>query len=153
MQGGSDVLPYVAVAVVVVGWFVANRQANAREDRKEARALVDGAKARALLIADDSIKYLCEGKTELALPIKASIEVLEVELARMPYFSSTSSPLLRRLVAFQDAVTGGDFETAAPAIRAPRSPEVAAVLSSRINLLAELERQFRVHYLGGGSST
>lgn len=147
----SEYIPYFALLLVVMGWFVANLQANKREDRKEARALVDAAKARAMQIAGDSLKYLCEGQTDLAIQIKSSFEALEVELTRLPNFSSKASPLLKTLIDFQDAVTGGDFETASPARRTSQSPEVAAVLRTRNAFHAELERQFRVHYLGGGS--
>ena len=155
MQGGSGAaewLPYLALLLVVIGWFVANSQANARETRKEARSLIDSAKNRVIEIAADAVAYLCDGKADLAPSIKASLDVLEVELSRLPHFNSKSSPLLRRLMAFQDAVTGGDFETAGRPERNHQSAEVATVWATRTALLAELEKQFRAHYLGGGSS-
>ena len=151
-SSGSEFLPYVALGLVVLGWFVANLQANARGDRKEARSLVDSAKALSVRIVDDSLKYLCEGQVGLATKIKSSLDELEVELSRLPNFSSKASPLLHALVAFQDAVTGGDFETANPVKRGRDSDEVATVLRTRVALQAELERQFRVYYLGGGST-
>jgi hypothetical protein len=148
----GDALPYIAILMVGVGWLVANSQANSREDRKEARALIDGARTRVGQIVDDSVRYFCDDRTELAVTIKASLEVLEIDLSRLPHFASKSSPLLARLVAFQDAVTGGAFETLDQARLSLQSDEIRIVYQTRNELLTELERQYRVHYLGRGST-
>ena len=140
------ILPYIALGVVVLGWFVSNHQANAREDRKEARSLVDGAKKLVSQVAEDSLAYLCHGEANLAVRITSTLETLEVELQRVPSFTIPASRLMAALVAFQDATTGGDFETAHPVKRTLQSAEVAAVLRTRNALHAELERQYKEEY-------
>ena len=144
----SDSTPaYLALAVVVVGWFVANFQANRREDRKEARALVDRAKLLAEGIAKDAIDYLASPDSALAPKLKADLDLLEIELSRLPNFDVRSAPLISRLTHFQEAVTGGDFETADRPGRGAGSYEVRAVMTARNELMWEMERQFRAYYL------
>ena len=143
----ATLLPYLSLLGIVIGWFVANHQANRREDRKEARSLVDQVKSRANLIAEQSLQYQCEDKSELAVLIKSSIDALEIDLSRMPNFAVKNAPLITALIDFQDAVTGGDFETAGRIKRSAASDEIATVLRTRNRLLSEIERQFRAYYL------
>jgi ethanolamine utilization microcompartment shell protein EutL len=147
MEGQASSLPYVALLVVVLGWFVSNAQANRREDRKEARASVDLSKKMILTIGDDALKYLCGGPNDIAVLIKSNLDALEVELSRMPHFRVRGAPLMGRLIDFQDAITGGDFETADRSAKSTTSAEVAQVLRTRNALLAETERQFRAFFL------
>src|SRR5689334_9586069 len=127
MQGEA----FLPLIFVLVGWFVVNYQANKREDRKEARAMFDGARKWIMEIADNSIKYQCDDKPELALPIKSTLDVLETEFERVPNFGVRGHPLMGRLIEFQDAVTGGDFESESRTRRTLSSVEVALVLATR----------------------
>lgn len=142
----SEAIPYISLLLIVFGWFVANHQANRREERKEARALVDESRKRIAEITTASLSYEMEGKAELTTTIKSSLDLLEVDLRRMPHMQFKGSPLLRALVDFQDAVTGGDFESADHPKRTFVSPEVQAILRTRNALIAELERQFAVFF-------
>ena len=146
MTDDVSYLPYASLLVVVVGWFVANHQANTREVRKEARSAVDEARKLIKEVANDSLKYFCEGKDELAVPIKSGLEALEVDLDRLPNFRVKDAPLMGRLVEFQDAVTGGDFEAKDRKRHPLDSAEVSAILRTRNALLAELERQFKAYF-------
>lgn len=141
-----DWITLAALAAVVIGWFVSNSQANRREDRKEGRALIDEAKTLVVEICDNAVKYRCDLQSELATSIKSSLDLLEVELSRTPHFAIKGGPLMAALVDLQEATTGGDFETSSRKAHLPQSSEVAAVYRARNTMLAELERQFRVHY-------
>ena len=145
--GSTAILPYVALLVVVVGWFVANNQANTRETRKEARQMLDEVKRQVTQTGTDVLAYLGDPESGLATTIKSTLDTVEIELSRMPNFSIRGAPLLGRLVDFQDASTGGDFETKGRPVRGPDSPEVTSVVRTRNALLAEIERQFRAYYL------
>lgn len=136
----------LSLAVLIVGWGVVNHQHNRREDRKEFRTLTDRAKAAAVLIAKDALTLHCDGKTELTSQIKWDLDALELDLMLMPNYDTRGGPLLGRYVDFVDAVTGGDFESAAPRKLARDAPEVAAVLRARNFLLSEIERQFRAYF-------
>jgi hypothetical protein len=139
-------LPYASLLAVFGGWFVANWQANRREDRKEARGLLDHAKRLAVQVADDALCYLCEGNVALAPRITSNLDLVEIELQRLPKFGAKGCPLLAALVAFQDATTGGDFETANPEQRPRQSAEAVTVLRTRNALLGAMEQHFVKHY-------
>ncbi|MBV8603221.1 MAG: hypothetical protein JO224_00920 [Pelomonas sp.] len=148
----DDFLKWLPPILVVLGWIVVNWQNDKRELRKEARTLIDAAKKSVGEIAVKAVNYHVDGQHGLAFEIKAGLDALEIECERLPFFVVKNSPLMGAHVAFSDAVTGGDFEATAPAKKAPNSPEVATILRTRTEMLAELERVFRVHYLGRGGS-
>ncbi len=137
-------LQFVPWVLIVSGWALVNHQNNLRETRKEARSMADNAKKSAIEIATQSVKFLTiEGVS--GLEIKSHLELLEIELERFPQFSNRSS-LMKSFTAFADAVTGGDFEAANRSVKLPESTEVGAVFLTRNQLLAEIERQFKIHY-------
>ncbi|MBV8045683.1 MAG: hypothetical protein JO171_00905 [Paludibacterium sp.] len=147
----GDLLKWLPPVLVVLGWIVVNWQNDKRELRKEARSLIDAAKKLVGEIAVKAVNYHVDGQHGLTFEIKAGLDALEIECERLPYFVK-DSPLMGAHVAFTDAITGGDFEATAPAKKAPNSPEVATILRTRTEMLAELERVFRVHHLGRGGS-
>lgn len=148
----DDLLKWLPPVLVVAGWVIVNHQNDKRETRKEARSLVDAAKKLVGDIASKALDYHVNGNTDLAFEIKAGLDQLEIECERLPSFVR-GCPLMAALIALQDAATGGDFESAVPLKKSRTSPEVLAILRARTELLAELERVFRVRYLGlGGNS-
>jgi len=150
----DDFLKALPPMLVVIGWILVNYQNDKRELRKEARALVDAAKKSIVELAAKAVSYHVDGKVDTAYEIKAGIEALEVECERLPGASFLrNSPLMLCLVAFADAMTGGDFESQSPQKKSPTSPEVAVILRTRTAMISELERVFRVHYLNQGGSS
>ncbi len=106
--------------------------------------MTDNAKKSAIEISSLAVKYLTAEGTR-GLELKSSLELLEIELERFPLFSRGAS-LMDSFTAFADAVTGGDFESKNRAMKSLDSVEVSAVFRTRNELLAEMERQFKVHY-------
>lgn len=140
----SSLMQFVPWLLIVVGWVIVNYQNNLRETRKEARTMADNAKKSTIEISLQTVKFLTS-KTVLDLELKSSLELLEIELERFPLFS-TGSSLMVCFTTFAEAITGGDFESIERTIKRPDSAEVSAVFRTRNELLAEIERQFKVHY-------
>ncbi len=106
--------------------------------------MADNAKMSTIELTTQSVKFLTSDVVS-SLEIKSLLELLEIELERFPRFSDGSS-LMKSFTTYADAVTGGDFESAGRTVKLPGSVEVSAVYRTRNELLAEIERQFKVHY-------
>ena len=135
----------ITLAFVAVGWFVVNGQNNKRETRKEYRSLVDSAKVEARTIAKLSLDDMIAGAGKNALEITSGLTALEVNLERFPNFND-NTPLMQAFVSFEDALTGGDFQSATRVARDPNHPDIAKVLRCRNALFVELERKFKGLY-------
>lgn len=141
-----DPLSGLALLLVVVGWGVVNSQHNKRESRKEARAAADRAKVLISGVARASADYMAKPDPTKANAIKLDLELAELELEVFPNFKVKGNPLMGRLVEFQDAVTGGDFESGTAKEKLPDSPEAARVRITLTALMAEIEKQFRAYF-------
>lgn len=141
----SSIVQYVTWILIVVGWVIVNHQNNLRETRKEARAMADNAKKSAIDISLKTVSFLTSQSADGGVELKSSLELLEIELERFPLFS-TGSTLMTCFTEFAEAGTGGDFESNVRTRKEPNSSEVSAVYQTRNSLLAEIERQFKVHF-------
>ena len=139
----SAVLPWLAPAVTVIGWAIVNWQNNRREERKEARALLDSAKKLAVELAAKAQDYMCQADRdeELEAEIKAGLDALEIELTRLPNYQSLRN-LVSAVADFGDAATGADFESAARRARVRNEPEPQALVAARNTLLIRMEQVF-----------
>ena len=144
----SDFGAYLPALLVVIGWGLVNHQNNKRETRKEARALIDSVKKQATDVARQAVSYHCETKPDLAYDIKAALEQIEIELERLrdPCFHR-QGPLMDAFVCFSNAITEGEFETAGAGGLLQTAPQIHRIRRTRNTLFAEVERQFRAHYL------
>ena len=145
VEFSKDVAPYLTPALVFVGWMVVNHQNNKRETRKEFRALVDTAKVEARTIAKLRLDDMLKGANDNALEITSGLTALEVNLERFDNFLP-NTPLMSAYVAFSEALTGGDFQSAARTARPRNDPAIGAVLRTRDELFASLEQKFRAVY-------
>lgn len=132
------------VLIAVVGWILVNAQNNQRETRKEGRAAADNAKKLAMEASSLSIAYL-KGSRDDPSAVKAAFELLELELGRFKHFNDGST-LMVRFVEFDNAATGGDFESVDQPVYSAASLQVRKVLTSRNLLISEIERQFKTLY-------
>jgi len=146
----EDFTKWLPSLLVVIGWIIVNHQNNKRETRKECRSLIDDAKAAVIDVAAKAVLYHTEAKKELSVEILAAIDALEIECERLPNWVK-GCPLMGCHAAFANAMTGGDFDSAEVEKKAANSPQVISIVRTRTEMLSELERIFRVHYLGGGS--
>lgn len=131
-------------ALVVLGWLIVNATNNGRELRKEARAAADAAKKLGGSISGNAVAYFTTTKDELAYDVKSELELLEIELERLRGFEG--SELFRSYVAFQEACTADDFESAARIQHAKNSEQVLRVVRSRNKLFQEIEQAFALEY-------
>lgn len=135
-----------ALILVIVGWGVVNHQNNRRETRKEARAAADRAKQWIAEVATAAVEYAQAPDVAKAAAIKMKLELAERELETFPNFKVKGNPLMGRLMDFQDAATGGAFESGT-AIPAGSLPELAAKINITLGALTgEIERQFTAYY-------
>lgn len=141
-----DPFGLLPLGLVVVGWIVVNWQNDRRESRKEARAAADRAKRLIAEVAISSLDHMKAPSSEKAAMIKLMLEEAELELEVFPHFAVKDNPLMKRLIQFQDAVTGGDFESASSSPKDGASPEAVHVRVTRNALLSEIEHQFRASF-------
>ena len=90
---------------------------------------------------DDMLK----GANDNALEITSGLTALEVNLERFPNFKP-NTPLMDAFVAFSEALTGGDFQSAARVARPPNDQAIGAILRTRNAMFASLEQKFRALY-------
>lgn len=143
----STAVQIVALLVVLIGWIVTNRQNNKRETRKEGRSACDAAKKCALEISHIGKQYLCTREEELTFKIKSELDLLEIELSRIPFFGiGENSSLMKKFIDFSEALTGLDFEQKdAPPLK-PTDTRVQSIIRTRNLLLHEVERQFKLQF-------
>lgn len=132
--------------LVVIGWWVVNAGNTKRENRKEARALLDSAKITILECAKLGVEDMVAGASHHSYAIKAGLDNIEIEFERMPNWGK-ASPLMSRFIEFSEALTGGDFDAKQRQRRDLADPEIACVTLCRNRLLTEMERQFKAYFL------
>lgn len=138
-------LQIITWLLIIVGWGIVNHQNNIRETRKEARSMADEAKTSVVNTCTAAIAYFSDSNETGAAELKSSLELLEIELERFPLFKDGST-LMVKFLNFNQAIMGGDFESLTREIKGLDSAEVKSLRRSRNALLAEIERQFRIHF-------
>lgn len=141
----SEVLRIAPLGLTVIGWYFVNKQANARETRKEHRSLVDNAKKDIIKIAEETADYLTDEKSNLNSSIKWSLDALEDELNRLSSFATSDHFI--SFINFADACTGDDFEQVDRLCVDKTSPRYMKVFVTRNNLIKALEQFYRNKYL------
>lgn len=137
----------LALAAVIIGWIVTNNQNNKRETRKEGRSACDSIKKYTLEIAAKGRIYLDSRESDLAFDIKSDLDLLEVELSRIPYFGiGENSTLMRKFIAFSEAITGDDFEQKEYQNLQANDPRLHAIVRYRNQLMQEAEKQFKMQF-------
>ena len=76
----------IGLVLVFFGWIITNWQNNRRETRKEGRSACDAIKKYILEITVKGKKYYLERDGEISFEIKSELELLEIELGRIPFF-------------------------------------------------------------------
>lgn len=142
----GELLRFAPLLLTIIGWWLVNRQSNKRETRKEHRALVDAAKREILRIADDAASYFMDTMSSLSPKITWSLEVLEIELERMPDAGANHKALFDALADFADACTGGEFEQKNRARLDHASGEIRSIYLTRNRLLSAIDQHFDLVY-------
>ena len=143
----TPVVQTLALVAVLTGWVVTNHQNNKRETRKEGRSACDAGKKYALEIASKGKKYLCNRDSEVAFDIKSELDLLEVELGRIPYFGiGPNSTLMNKFIGFSESITGGDFEQKGAKNLLPTDERIQAIVRHRNQLMQEIEKQFKLQF-------
>lgn len=144
------ITPFVqalGILAVLLGWFVTNKQNNKRETRKEGRTACDAGKKYALEITIKGRKYLCARDAELAFEIKSELDLLELELSRIPYFGiGDNSSLMNKFILFSESLTGEDFEQKDASNLLPTDDRIQSIVRHRNQLMQEIEKQFKMQF-------
>lgn len=144
----SPVVQIVGIIAVILGWIVTNSQSNKRETRKEGRAACDSIKEYVLQASIKGREYYSTRTEELAFDTKSELELLEIELSRIPYFGvGENSTLMSRYVDFSNALTDGDFEQKDAPKYTATDKKMQRIIRVRNVLLREVERQFKLQFL------
>lgn len=138
--------PYFPLALTMLGWFVVSRQHNQRERRKEVRELVRLVEQRVDDILDQAAEYYSLDGKDPKCPALAS---------KMRFGLSAIGQLLKRLraaglepaandelIAFRQAVTGGNFETVARQRQDSGGAVLAESSASGFALVSKLEENY-----------
>ncbi|MDP3230734.1 MAG: hypothetical protein Q8N13_22560 [Acidovorax sp.] len=141
----KDLLPWLAPAFTLVGWFIVNGQNNERERRKEARAAADRCKTLAREVTQLGYNYWLGQGSVAPWQIKAQLEELEVEITRFPADKGRNK-LIDRHIDLVEAVTGLDFESATMKPRPVGHAIYREMAIARQRLLSEIEQQFSAHF-------
>lgn len=147
-MGSSSWSLFAPVIATVLGWAVVNHQNDRREARKEYRSLIDSVKKQVVDVSDKAVSYLKDEDSQLSVDIKWALDVMEIEVSRIPGYAAMNSKIQAAYVAFTEACTGGKFEQADRSAVAADSYEVNMVILSRNALIQELETWFTKKYCG-----
>ena len=138
----------IGLVLVFFGWIITNWQNNRRETRKEGRSACDAIKKYILEITVKGKKYYLERDGEISFEIKSELELLEIELGRIPFFGiGQNSTLMKCFISFSDALTDEDFEQKDAPKLASTDPKIQRIMRKRNSLLREVERQFKLQFL------
>ncbi|WP_212745118.1 hypothetical protein [Hydrogenophaga sp. 2FB] len=141
----KDVLPWAPPALTVLGWYLVNKQSNAREVRKEMRSASDRCKALARESVLLGMQYWAGAEGVEAWQVKVVLDELDIELCRFPERQGRME-LLEKHADLLDAITGDDFESSTPKARSSEDPVMRKMSKARQRLLVEIEHQFEKHY-------
>ena len=144
-EWAKDLLPWAAPLLTLAGWFLVNKQNNARESRKEARSAADRCKILTRESAQLGIKYWEAKPDATSWQVKALLEELEVEICRFPEKKGRPD-LLAKHIDLVEAIMGYDFDSARMQPKTPTDPVMRDIAKARQRLLFEVEHQFEAHY-------
>lgn len=141
----NDYGPIIAWALVIIGWWLANNQANGRERRKELRADIDRIDSivKGLVASHRRYRTGVPGSEDdvESVHIKVATSHLGLCLARTPDQIYTAD--VKRLQAdLFERLTGGDFECATRSALLHSHQSILTVEFSAIQLMDELERAY-----------
>lgn len=142
----QSIAPAISWVLVIVGWGIVSRGHNRREDRKEARASLIHIGDLIRKIEENSHLYLVSSASSpesrtLSIAIKRDLKRLAGDLQR---FEESCEGIQYRLdlIAFRQAVTGGEFDSKKRSVCGSDSVKLAEVSSAADDLLAALEAAF-----------
>jgi hypothetical protein len=146
----QSIAPAISWILVIVGWGIVSRGHNKREDRKEARASLIQLGDLVRKIEENAHQYLvssaasAESRT-LSIAIKRDLKRLAGDLQR---FAESCNGVQYRLelIAFRQAVTGGEFDSKKRTACGADSVKLAEVSTGADDLLAALEGAFVKHF-------
>jgi hypothetical protein len=138
--------PAISWVLVILGWWIVSRGHNRREDRKEVRAALTHIADLIRTVEENSHHYLVSSTSSpenrtLSIAIKRDLKRLAGDLQRFEE-SCEGAQCRLELIAFRQAVTGGEFDSKKRAVCAPDSVKLAEVSSGADDLLAVLEGAF-----------
>lgn len=142
--------PVISWLLVILGWKVAMRGHDARECRKEIRALLDAVRELVLSIEDRACEYYQLEQDDPDATGHAN--KMKRELTRLGSLIATlkaSNPRFAcdsELAEFRRVNTGSDFETAARTRRPPSDGLFHEITAASMKLLETLEASFVAVY-------
>ncbi len=157
--------PWVAVGFVSVGWIVSNRQANARETRKEIRQQVDRAIKLVEAVTDLGMKVhstalpvlgssdMDEKKQQALIDAQSNMRRLKFSLSQLsPQIQLlnerkiTSPDITDALIELRMNLMGGDFETTDQKPWPVDDARWVVMSGSCVRLVTCLERAYQLQF-------
>lgn len=129
--------------LVILGWFIINRQNNIRETRKEIRAALNQFYDVLNEIEDDAVTYHSGGAGDpvLSRRIKRRLGQLHGR-AGLALGSTIECSCSREIWLFRQAVTLENFDTAAHKMLPASDPIFEEITATKERLVQTLERAF-----------
>jgi hypothetical protein len=132
--------------VTMIGWIVTNRQANNRENRKDARAELEACCKMAAELLNKCRTYYAQEPIHqqekcLAAEIGFELKRLIIRAERLESRYG-SFDVIGACVELVDSVSGGDFESKTRKVRMPDSRKIRKIESDIHFLMNQLEDGF-----------
>jgi hypothetical protein len=132
--------------LIIIGWKVVSRDHNQREDRKDVRALINNLGTLVRAIEEKAHRYYLQGGATagaqtLSMEIRRDFKRLAGDLGRLKKLCG-SVDFKFDLIAFRQAVSGGDFDVKKRSACTPDSTKLSDVSSAADSLLSILEDGF-----------
>lgn len=147
----ADLVPIVALTLVVIGWIISNTQAKKRESRKETRRLVDDCQRAAQSAQTAATEYYTATSAadlkarQLEMRVKSQMKFASICLNNLYRYDAT----YRRVAAntffdLYESLTGSvlGFESSSRAPLPDASVEVEKLFAVLLRFDGDLERAF-----------
>ena len=142
-----SVAPAAPLAVVVIGWFLVNRQNNRRESRKETRQLIDRTQAHLSTAVELATKYQSGGCADSERPTQGwklllALGQISGDISTLQKKGTDPSSCADHFLVLKKCITGADFMTANWKAWPPEDQRWLELLAATNALSEELERLF-----------
>lgn len=143
------IAPLVQITLAFTGWKIILWDNKKRENRKEARVLIDSISRRVESIEELAKIYYSsvdDQSEKRAANLKNEIKKLNASIVVLTRINSGFTSTEHQST-FRNAVTGGDFETASRTTKSANDPYFEKVSEGAIDLLDHLEIQYEKLFL------
>ena len=149
-ENSCGIIYYVSQTVtwliVLIGWFVIDKQNNRREQRKEIRAAIDALGEMLDVLEQDAINFHTSGFDERkGSELRLAIQRLSARVGRLSFSENVN--LNTRIIDLRRAITLRNFESTNHNVQQNDSQIILTIAAAKDSLIDELEFLFKERFL------